>query len=171
LKSIVSPTLPLPDRQETLEHIEQMGLFANRAQSQSRRLAERLEEVTELIDRIKDHPKGSAKLLAQAQELRLRMEGFDRQLNGDTLKDNRWAMTKPGINQRISRGLYSAVSGTHGPTQAASEQFEIGKAQFEQMEPALKKLLGQEFGSLEKAIDAAKIPRLELELDSGEDED
>jgi hypothetical protein len=171
LESVVTPTLPLPNRKKTLKQIEQMGLVANRSQSLNRKLDDRLEEVTELISRIKNNPKGTAELLDQAQRLRHRMDVFDRQLNGDELKDDRWAMTKPGINQRIGRALSSALSGTHGPTKAAMEQYEIGKKQFEEIESKIEKLLDRDFPSLESAIDAAKIPRIELEIESGEDED
>ena len=99
------------------------------------------------------------------------MQVFDRELNGDELRDDRWAMTKPGINQRIGRALSSALSGTHGPTKEALEQYEIGKLQFNAIEPKIKKLLDKEVPALQGQIDAARIPRLELEIDSGEDED
>ena len=171
LESIVTPSLPLPDRSKTLKRIEEMGLVANRSQSLSRKLREQLEDVTGLIRRVKNNPKGTAELLDQAQNLRHRMEEFNRQLNGNELKDRRWAMTKPGINQRISRALSVALSGTHGPTATALEQYEIGKTQFEQIESDLEDLLDEDVESLKNAIDAAKIPRIELEIDSGEDED
>ena len=171
LESIVTPTLPLPDREKILKQVEQMGLVANRSQSLNRKLSEQLEEVTELIRRIKNNPKGTAKLLDQAQRLRQRMETFDRQMNGNELKDDRWAMTKPGINQRISRALSSAVSGTHGPTKEAMEQFKIGKQQLKKVEPRIEELLESDLPELKDAMDAAKVPRIELEIDSGEDED
>ena len=171
LESIVTPTIPMPDRKKTLQKVAQMGLVANRAQSLSSRLNDHLEKVTALIPRIKNNPKGTAELLNQAQELKQEMETIQRQLNGDELKDERWAMTKPGINSRISRALYSALSGTYGPTKSAIEQFEIGEKQFTEIEPQIKKLIEREYPSLENAIDAANIPRIELEVDSGEDED
>ena len=171
LESIVTPTLPLADREEVLKQVEQMGLVANRSQSLHRKLDDKQKAVTELITRIKNHPKGTAELLDQAQRLRQRMETFDRQMNGDELKDDRWAMSKPGINQRIGRALGIALSGTHGPTKAAIEQYEIGKQQFEQIEPKINELLDQDLPALENAIDAARIPRIELEIEFAEDED
>ena len=45
------------------------------------------------------------------------------------------------------------------------------RKQFEKIEPKLKKLLDQQFESLQTAVDTAQIPRIEIELDSGEDED
>ena len=171
LESIVTPTHPLPDRKETLKQIEKMGLVANRSQSLSRKLDDQLEKMTSLIARIKSHPRGTAELLDQAVRLRHRMEAFDRQLDGDVLRKGRWAMTKPGINQRIRGALLNAASGTHGPTKAAIEQYEIGKTQFEKMEPSLKELLNQDFPALETAMDAAKIPQIEWEIESGDDED
>ncbi len=139
LENIVKPTIPLPDRKMTLKKVDEMGLVANRSQSLSRELDDRLQDVTELISRIKNNPKGTSALMNQAQSLRQRMEAFERQLNGDELKDDRWAMTKPGINQRIGKSLYSGLSGTHGPTKAAVEQFEIGKKQFGEIEPKIQK--------------------------------
>lgn len=171
LESIIKPTIPMPDRKKTLEKVAQMGWVANRAQSLSSRLNDHLEKVTSLIPRIKNNPKGTAELLNQAQQLKREMENIQRQLNGDELKDERWAMTKPGINSRISRALYSALSGTYGPTKSAIEQFEIGEKQFNEIEPQIKKLIDREYPTLENAIDAANIPRIELEVDSGEDED
>lgn len=160
LENIVTPTLPLPDRDELLTQIKQMGLVVNRTQAINRQLDDRLEEVTQLISRIKDHPNGTAELLDQAQRLRQSMEGFERQLNGNELKAERWVRSKPGVNQRISRAFFSAVSGTNGPTKSALEQFEIGKKQFEAIESELKILLDERFESIESAIDAAEIPRL-----------
>ncbi|MEM9366528.1 MAG: glycosyl hydrolase [Planctomycetota bacterium] len=171
LENIVTPTLPMPDRDDILKQIERMGLVANRSQSLKRKLDERLEEVSDLIRRIKNNPKGTVKLLSQAQNLRQRLEAFDRQMNGDDLKDDRWAMAKPGINQRMGRALSVAISGTHGPTKSALEQFKIGKKQFEAVEPTIKQLLDEDIPALEAAVDAARIPRIELQVDSGEDEE
>ncbi|MEE2937276.1 MAG: glycosyl hydrolase [Planctomycetota bacterium] len=171
LESIISPTLAIRDRDEVIKQLKQMGVVANRAQLLNRLLSERLDVLSSLISRIKDHPRGTAKLLDQAQKLRLELEAFDRMLNGDELADERWAMTKPGINRRISNAIYGGASGTYGPTKTALEQFTIGKRQFEKMEPKLKKLLDQDFESLQTAIDTAQIPRIEIELDSGEEED
>ncbi|MEL7335978.1 MAG: sialidase family protein, partial [Planctomycetota bacterium] len=127
LESIIEPTLPMPKREKTLRLVQEMGLLANQAQTLDLKLTERMEEVAKLISAIKNHPQGTAKLLQQAQKLRLEMESADRRLNGNTLKDERWAMTKPGINSRIQRAIYGAISGTHGPTAGALRQFEIGK--------------------------------------------
>ena len=171
LESIISPTLPMKNRKDVIKQLKQMGLVANEAQLLNRRLADRLSDVERLIDRIKDHPRGTAKLLSQAQKLRQQLESFDRLLNGDELPDERWAMTKPGINQRINTAIYSAASGTHGPTETALEQFKIGKQQFEKLAPKVRKILDREFKSLQTAIDTAQIPRIEIELDSGEGED
>ena len=171
LESIISPTMPIPDRNEVIKQLKLMGQVANKSQLLSRQLSDRLSEVQSLVSRIKNHPRGTAKLLSQAQMLRQQLESFDRMLNGDELADERWAMTKPGINQRISSSIYSAASGTYGPTKTALEQFKIGKQQFEKLKPKLEKLLDREFKSLQTAIDIAQIPRIEIELDSGQDED
>ena len=171
LESIVNPSLPLPDRKEILSRIEQIGLVANRAQSLNRKLGERLEEVTRLVSRLKNSPRAAAELVDQAQRLLGRMEAVDRQMNGDELKDDRWARSKPGINQRISRALSSAASGTHGPTESDLQQYEIGKQQFEEIEPTLKELLNRDFEALESAIETANIPTFELKIETGDDED
>ena len=171
LDNIVTPTLPLPDREQVLKQIERMGLVANRSQSLSRKLDEQLNELTELIKRIKNTPKGTPELLDRSQQLRQRMETFDRLMNGDELKDKRWAMTKPSINQRIGRALGDALSGTHGPTKAALEQLEIGKKQLDKIEPKINRLLKKDLPALERAIDTAKIPRFDLLIETGEEED
>lgn len=171
LESIVTPTLPPVERKKTLELIKQMGLVANKSQSLSRKLDVESEKMTKLIGRIKNHPNGTVELLDQAQRLRLRMQSFERLFNGDELKDDRWAMTEPGINQRIGRALYNAISGTHGPTKTGMEQFEIGMTRFEQIESEVKTLLNKDVKSLESAIDEASIPQMELMIESGEDED
>ncbi len=171
LESIVTPTLPSADRAQTLKTLEAMGVVANRAQSLRRRLDDRLEDMERLITRLADNPRTTPQLLVQAQDLRRRMQVFDRQLNGDELRDRKWARAVPGINERIGRALSVGLSGTHGPTKASLEQFEIGRKQFEEIEPKIKVLLEQDVRALEQAVDAANIPRLELEIESGEEED
>ena len=171
LESIVEPTLPLPDRNNLFAQLKSMGTVANRAQLLDRELDETLEELTDIIRTLKDHPNGTVKLLVEAQQLEQRLQNFSRDLNGDELKDDRWAMTRPGIRQRLSRALYSAMSGTSGPTGGAIEQFQIGKEQFESLEPNLTEALNQDFKRFEKALSTANIPREELELETGEDEE
>lgn len=171
LENIVTPSIPLPDRDKILKQVEQMGLLANRSQSLTRKLEDRLEDVREFIVRIKDSPKGSAVLLDQGQRLRQRMEAMERQLNGDALRDDRWVMTKPSINQRIGTALSSALYGTNGPTKTAMEQYEVGKKQFEEVEPIILELLDRDFSALENAMDAANISHVELEIESESEED
>ena len=54
--------------------------------------------------------------------------------------------------------MFSAVGGTHGPTKAAREQFEIGAEQFGEIEEDLFKLLDEELEAFEKKLDKADIP-------------
>lgn len=171
LESIVEPTLQLPDRKKLLKSIESMGLFVNRAQSLGQDLSEALEDLESLIPRIKSHPNGTSELLAQAQKLKQKLEEFDRDLSGNELKSDRWTMTRPGVRSRLSRAMFSSMGGTHGPTKASLEQFEIGRKQFESIEPQLKRLLNRDFKQFEKALESAKVPRLDIELESGEGED
>lgn len=171
VESIVEPTLPSQDRAETIALVKEMGRFANRTYALTEKLSERIEEIGELTDTLRNHPRATPELLAQAQELRRRMEVYSRQLNGDDLKDDRWVMSEPGINSRLSRGLFGTISGTYGPTKTAREQWQIAKEQFEEIEGDLRKLVGSETEAFMKQIDQAYIPRTELELQLESQED
>ena len=80
LESIISPTLPIPDRNQVIKQLKQMGGVANQAQLLNRKLSDRLDDVNRLISRVRNHPKGTAKLLSQAQALRQKLESYDRSL-------------------------------------------------------------------------------------------
>lgn len=171
VESIAKPTLPTQDRAKVIALVKEMGQYVNRTYSVTQKLSEREEEITELIGTLKQHPKATPGLLAEAQKLKQRMSVFSRKLGGDDLKDDRWVMIEPGINQRLQRALFSAIGGTHGPTKTSKEQWEIGKQQFEEIEADLQKLVGKEFEAFEKQIDKANVPRLEMELQSDSEED
>lgn len=169
--SIVEPTLPLQDRAKTIELVRQMGIFANRAFSVTEQLNERNEQIDKLISTIKQHPGGTPELLNQALGLKQRMEKFRRILGGDELKSDRWERAEPGINQRLQSALYGTMSGTSGPTKTVLQQWEIGKQQFEKIEPELRKLIGREMDAFEKQVDQARVPRTTLEVEFETEED
>ncbi|MCP4783532.1 MAG: glycosyl hydrolase [Fuerstiella sp.] len=171
VRSIVKPTLPLQDRSETIALVKEMGLFTNRTYSATQKLNERIEEITRLISKLRQHPKATPELLNQALKLKHRMSVYSRRLGGDELKDERWTMTEPGINQRLQRALSGTLNGTHGPTKTVKEQWQIGKEQFKEIEADLLKLIDKEMDVFEKQVDKAKVPRttIELQLESEED--
>ena len=158
IESIVEPTLEPASREDTIAFIREVGLVANRINAASTTLNERQEQLTELITVLQNHPQGTAKMVANGEALKLRMEAFVRRLNGDELKDERWVQTEPGIRSRIQRALFGSLQGTHGPTQSTRQQFEIGKQQYAEIEDELRKLIGDEMEAFEAAVDKAGIP-------------
>ena len=123
LESIISPTLPIPDCNEVIKQVQQMGVVANEAQLLHQQLSNRVDEVNPVIDRIRAHPRGTTKSFSQAQRLRQQPESFDRMLDGDKLPDKRWATTKPDISQRFSNSICSVTSGTYPPSTTAVKQY------------------------------------------------
>lgn len=158
VESIVQPTLPMQDRTEVIAFIKEMGLYVNKTYAASQQLNERVNQITELIALLKNHPKGTPELLAEAQTLKSRLDTFTRKLSGDDLKDARWVMTEPGITRRLQRAMFGSLRGTHGPTKTTKEQWAIGKEQYEEVEGDLLKLIGDEMEAFEKAVDEAGIP-------------
>ena len=171
VESIVTPTLPLPDRAETIALVREIGLFTNRAYTASQKLSERDEELTVLIARLRQHPNATPELLGQAVKLKQKLDGFSRILRGNELKEERWTQTEPGINERLQGALSGAMSGTYGPTQTTREQWKIGKEQFEEIEADLNQLLDVEIDAFEKQVDDANVPLSIEELEIEEEED
>ena len=158
VESIVDPTLPMQDRTEVIAFIKEMAEFANRNYAVTQRFSKTREQIQELIGTLKSHPKATPDLLADAQQLNLRMGSLSRRLSGDPIKRSRFVMSEPGINQRLQRAFYGAMSGTHGPTTTTREQWGIAKSQWEKIEPELLELLDQEVKSLSESVNKAGIP-------------
>lgn len=158
VESVIEPTLPAQDRGEVIALVKEMGLFANQSQAVTRKLSEKLGDVTNIVAQLKQHPKGTPALITAGQELQQRMESIRRKLNGDQLKDDRWVMTEPGINQRLQRAMFGAMGGTHGPTLTTRQQWEIGKEQFKEIEADLLKLVGKETDAFEAKVRKAGVP-------------
>ncbi|MEL6109527.1 MAG: glycosyl hydrolase [Planctomycetota bacterium] len=158
VESIVEPNLPMQDRKEIIDSIREMGRFANRTFAASQRLAERTEQIADLIETIKTHPNGTPALLSDALKLQHRLEVFERMLSGDQSKDDRWVMIEPGINQRLQRAFFGMIRGTHGPTKTTKEQWEIATEQWSEIEGDLLKLIGDEMEEFEEAVDGVGIP-------------
>jgi photosystem II stability/assembly factor-like uncharacterized protein len=158
LESIIEPTLELPDRNEIIASVRTMGQLANTVYAVSATLNERQEQVQDLLAAIKEHPNGTAELISQGNDLTLRLGEYERKLTGDPLKSARWVQSEPGISSRLQRAMFSAASGTHGPTQTARDQFEIASQQFAEIKPGLLKLIGEEVEAFQQAADDAGIP-------------
>lgn len=171
VESIVTPTIKLQDRAQTIALVREIGLFTNRAYTASQKLSERNEELSVLISRLRQHPNATPELLGQAVKLKQKLDGFSRILRGNELKEERWAMTEPGINERLQGALSGAMSGTYGPTQTTREQWKIGKEQFEEIEADLNQLLDVEIDAFEERVEQANVPLSieELEIEGEED--
>lgn len=160
LESISEPTLPAQDRGKIIKLVREMGLYSNRVQAVTSQLSDSTEEVGEILSTLKVHPKATAELVSTGTKLQQRMEVYARQLYGDDLKDERWAMTEPGISSRMQRAMFGAMSGTYGPTKTALEQYDIGKEQFEEIEADLLKLVGKEMDAFKAKVKKAGVPVL-----------
>ena len=158
VESIMDPTIKPMDRGEVIAFIEEASELSNKLRAASSTLSERSEQLDGMMQILKSHPNGSRELVAEATELKKRLDDFDRQLGGDDMKSEMWIRTEPGIQSRIRSAMFSAVGGTHGPTKAAREQLEIGAEQFAEIEEDLFKLLDKELEAFEKKLDKADIP-------------
>ena len=158
VESIIDPTLDPKDRVETLAFVEEVGRVANRTMAVSSVLNDRIEQIDELLAAVKRHPKGTAELVAEANAFQKRLAEYQRKMVGDPIKAQRWMMDEPGIVSRIRGAMFSAVSGTYGPTETAIEQYEIGLEQFEEIEDDLRTLIEDELESYEEKLDEAGIP-------------
>lgn len=158
VESIIDPTLDPKDRVETIAFVEEVGRVANRTMAVTSVLNERVEQIDELVGAVKRHPNGSAELVAEGLDFKKRLAAYQRKLGGDPIKAKRWMMDEPGINSRIRGAMFSAISGTYGPTETAIEQYEIGLEQFEEIEDDLRTLIEDELESYEEKLDEAGIP-------------
>lgn len=158
VESIVNPTLPMQNRTKLIASIKKMGLYLNKVNAISQTLSEQVDQVDDLIGKIKAVPQGTPELLAEAQTLKLRMDKFSRQLRGSDLKGSRWVMDQPSITSRLQRALYGGLRGTHGPTKTTRQQWEIGKQQFEELEADLLQLIGEDMEAFLRSVDDAGIP-------------
>jgi hypothetical protein len=158
VESIVDPTLEPQDRKEVFAFVEEIGLFMNKLTAISSTLGDRIEQIDGLIRAIDGHPKGTAKLLAEANEIKKRLSDYRRKLSGDPLKSERWMMQEPGISSRVRSAMFSAMSGTYGPTKTAKEQFQIGVESFGEIEADLVQLIDEEMEAFEDSVDEAGIP-------------
>ena len=154
----MKPTLEPQDRKEVIAFLEEVGLMSNKVSAASSVLGEREEQLTGLISTIRNHPKGTAELVAKANELKKRLSDYKLKLNGDDLADEKWMMTVPGISSRIRGAMFGGMSGTYGITKATKEQYEIGVKEFEEIRGDLFKLLDEELEAFEDEVDEAGIP-------------
>ena len=158
VESIMKPTLEPQDRKEVFAFLEEAGLMANKVSAASSVLGEREEQLTSLISTIRNHPKGTAELVAKANKLQKRLADYKLKLNGDDMKDDKWMMTAPGISSRIRGAMFGGMRGTYGITKSTKEQYEIGVKEFEEIREDLFKLLDEELEAFEDEVDEAGIP-------------
>ncbi|MEM9701593.1 MAG: hypothetical protein AAF907_04025, partial [Planctomycetota bacterium] len=158
LVSIFEPTIPSQDRDQVLALLRDWGKFLNQSSAVTQTLGERRDQIENLISLLRTHPSSTAALLAEARELKNRMDDFDTMLNGDERKAEKWVRSEPGINSRLRTAFYGASRGTHGPTQTHREQWEIATTQFGAIKEELIKLIDEEMETFEDKLDAAGLP-------------
>ena len=158
VESIVKPTLEMQDREEVIAFTKEAGLMMNKMMAISSTLGDRIDQVDGLIGTIRNHPSGTAELVAKANDLKKRLSDYNRQLSGDEIKSAKWIMAEPGIQSRIRGAIFGSMRGTYGITKAAKEQYWIGVEQFSEIEDGLVKLIEDEMEAFEDEVDEAGIP-------------
>ena len=158
VESISQPTIKGQNRKTVIAFIKEAGLMANKISAARTVLGERQEQLTELVGAIQKHPQGTAELIAKATKLKKRLSDYKLQISGDDLKAEKWILSEPSIESRIRGALMSGMSGTHGITKTAKQQYRIGVEQFESIEKELFRLLDKEIEAFEDEVDKAGIP-------------
>ena len=158
VESISQPTIKGQDRETLIAFIKEAGLMANKISAARSVLGERQEQLSKLMETIQKHPQGTAELMGEATKLKKRLSDYKLKISGDNLKAEKWILSEPSIESRIRGALMSGMSGTHGLTKTAKQQYQIGVEQFESIEKGLFGLLDDEIEAFEDEVDKAGIP-------------
>ena len=158
VESISQPTIEGQDRETLIAFIKEAGLMTNKISAARSVLGERQEQLSKLMETIQKHPQGTAELIGTATKLKKRLSDYKLKISGDDLKAEKWIRSEPSIESRIRGVLMSGMSGTHGLTKTAKQQYRIGVEQFESIEKELFGLLDDEIEAFEDEVDKAGIP-------------
>ena len=158
VESISQPTIEGQDRETLIAFIKEAGLMTNKISAARSVLGERQEQLSKLMETIQKHPQGTAELIGTATKLKKRLSDYKLKISGDDLKAEKWIRSEPSIESRIRGALMSGMSGTHGLTKTAKQQYRIGVEQFETIEKELFGLLDDEIEAFEDEVDKAGIP-------------
>ena len=158
VESISQPTLKGQNRKNVIAFVKEAGLMANKVSAARSVLGERQEQLSELLEMIQKHPRGTAELITKASKLKKRLSDYKRQISGDELKAEKWILGEPSIESRVRGALMNGMSGTYGITKTARQQYRIGVKQFESIEEQLFQLLDSEIEAFEDQVDEAGIP-------------
>jgi hypothetical protein len=145
------------DREEIRRFHAQVVHLFRAVQSTGRALAEARSQLSGVEDAVFDTPGADPALAHEAHELEVRLQGIDRQLNGDPLPRRFSEPGLPGIRQRVGFAV-SSWNVTAPPTQTQRDAYEFASAEFENALRELRQIIETDLGALKKKLDDAGVP-------------
>ena len=155
--SAMNSTLEPQDREATLAFQMEMGELQRKAIGAGRKLSEAMEQLDEIKSVLKRSRTADPAIYDQARAIEKRMLAIDRQLNGDSIKDERSQLGQVSIMSRLQTALFGTMGQTYGPTNTHREQFAIASNEFKKLRPELRKVLDQEMSKLMQTLDEAGV--------------
>lgn len=155
--SAMNSTLEPQDREATLAFQMEMGELQRKAMGAGRKLSEAMEQLDEIKSVLKRSRTADPAIYDQARAIEKSMLAFDRQLNGDSIKDERSQLGQVSIMSRLQTALFGTMGQTYGPTNTHREQFAIASDEFKKLQPELRQVLDQEMSKLMQTLDEAGV--------------
>jgi hypothetical protein len=156
--SIEEPSLKPKNLNETIAYQLNLAKFNDAIGATSQSLATRIERITKIQQVIQKSPNADPNLLKQARDLELKLRTAARQLNGDSIKSDKFVEDVPSIGSRVGSVLYGSSRNTYGITPTQKDQVEIAKTEFKSVSKTIKKLMNADFKNFEKKLNEAGIP-------------
>jgi chromosome segregation ATPase len=156
--SIGTPSLPVPDRKDTLAFQMSAGELRDAASGAAGRMQETLDQLTEIKNVLARTRKGDLKLLDEARAIELKLFDLRDSLAGDSTRTNRSQTARFSINQRIRAAASGSLSSSYGPTKTHRRQYELAHEELGTLIKELKKLTESDFEKLKQKLDDAGVP-------------
>jgi photosystem II stability/assembly factor-like uncharacterized protein len=151
-------TLPGASPEELVAFRREVDAVRREASGANAAIEEAKKALTGIKEALMRSTVGDTSLDDEARALEARLLDLDERLNGER---RRGRMGDPGpvsISRRLDVASMGTGSSTYGPTPTHVESFEIGKAEFAELETELDRLLGVDLPALKEKLDDAGVP-------------
>ncbi|MCP4611205.1 MAG: glycosyl hydrolase [Planctomycetes bacterium] len=154
---MISPSLPVQDREEVLEFYKTAGELQRAIRGASGKTNEVLTQLVEIKQVLKQSDKGTPQLLDEARKMELELKDIRELLIGNTTKSRYDEPERLSIMRRASSAM-NAMRSTYGPTLTHRQDFEIAQDEFESVLGQIKELIEIDLVNLQKKLEEAGLP-------------
>ncbi|MEL7499679.1 MAG: glycosyl hydrolase [Planctomycetota bacterium] len=157
IKMAISADMPLADKKKFEKFHQRVVKLMNSANALSGTFEQRKSDLSSVKSNLTRLTAGTPELINELTEIEKSLAKFEKPINGDEIRDDRYVPVEPTISGRLRNAMFGGFS-TQGPTQTHLKQVDIAASQLTKATKEFRQFESKTIEPFLKKLNKAGVP-------------